>query len=148
MNFLAIFKNPAENRLRAGWRILGQQLLLVFTLMLLEDYITTPFKHSVSQNGLLILDAITGILAFGISVWLAGKWLDHRPFTDFGFRFRRGWWIQLGFGMSLGAFLMGFIFLLEWSLRDVRIIQIGFTVEPNASFVLGLAVMFIHYIGI
>jgi membrane protease YdiL (CAAX protease family) len=148
MKFLSIFKDPTAGRLRAGWRILGQQILLVFTLMSFEDYLTAPFKRSISQNGSLILDAITGILAFGISVWLAGKWLDHRPFADFGFHLRRGWWIQFGFGMSLGALLMGFIFILEFGFGYVQVIQLGFTVEPNSSLLLALAVMFIHYIGI
>src|SRR5689334_18498251 len=111
MKFLEIFKNATENRLRSGWRILGEQLLLVFVLMLLEDYATAPIKSSLSQNALLVLDAITGILAFGISIWLSGKCFDHRRFVDFGFHLSRFWWIQLGFGAALGVFLMSLIFL-------------------------------------
>ena len=148
MKFLEIFKNATENRLRSGWRILGQQLLLVFILMLLEDYATAPIKSSLSQNALLMLDAITGILAFGISIWLSGKWFDHRRFVDFGFHLSRFWWIQLGFGAALGAFLMSLIFLAEWSLGYVYIIQVGFTVEPGMSLAFVLLVMFIHYSGV
>jgi membrane protease YdiL (CAAX protease family) len=148
MRSSALCKNTTENRLRAGWRIVGQQLLLVLTLLLLEDYATAPLKANLSQNGLLILDAITGILAFGISVWLAGRWLDHRPFADFGFHISRGWWIQLGFGAALGALLMGLIFLAERSLGYIQIIQFRYTVEPDASLAWALLVMFIHYIGI
>jgi CAAX protease family protein len=148
MKFLKIFENETENRLRSGWRILGQQLLLVFVLMLLEEYATAPIKSSLSQNVLLMLDAITGILAFGISVWLAGNWFDHRRFVDFGFHLSRLWWIQLGFGAALGALLMSLIFLAEWFLGYVYIIQVGFTVEPGRSLTLALLVMLVHYIGV
>jgi CAAX protease family protein len=148
MNILAIFKNQTENRLRAGWRILGQQLLLVMALLVLEDYITAPFKSSISQLNLLLLDAITGILAFGISTWLAGKWLDHRPFADFGFHLSKRWWIQLGSGAALGVLLMATIFLSQLVLGYVRVIHIGFTVDPNISLTLTLVVMLIHYIGV
>jgi membrane protease YdiL (CAAX protease family) len=117
-------------------------------LLLLEDYASAPFKTSLSQNGMLVLEAVTGILAFGVSVWLAGRWLDRRPFPDFGFHLGRGWWLQLGFGAALGAFLMCMIFLVEWLLGYVRIVEIGFTVEPQASLAWALLVMFFHYIGI
>lgn len=128
--------------------MLGQQLLLVFILMLLEDYATTPIKFWLSPAALLVLDAIAGMLAFGISVWLAGKWLDHRRFVDFGFHVSPLWWGQFGFGALLGAFLMIFIFLVEWAFGYVDILQIGFTVDPTLSLALALLVMFIHYIGI
>jgi membrane protease YdiL (CAAX protease family) len=79
---------------------------------------------------------------------LSGKWFDHRRFVDFGFHLSRFWWIQLGFGAALGAFLMSLIFLAEWSLGYVYIIQVGFTVEPGMSLAFVLLVMFIHYSGV
>jgi membrane protease YdiL (CAAX protease family) len=144
----SIFRAKTENRPRAGWRILGHQLLLVLCLLLLEDYVTAPLKTSISQYGLWIVDTVTGILAFGMSVWLAGRWLDRRPFADFGFHISRAWLIQLGFGAALGAFLMAAVFLVEWALGYIQITQFGFTVEPGTSLIVGLLVMFMHYIGI
>ncbi len=148
MNLSLFFFNSADGRLRAGWRLLAQQLVLVFALLVLEDFLTVPLKPSLSQNGLWILEAVIGCIAFGVSVWLAGRWFDKRPFADFGFHLSRRWWIQLGFGMALGAGLMAFIFLAEWALGYVRILQFGVTVEPGASLVWALTVLFIHYIGI
>jgi membrane protease YdiL (CAAX protease family) len=55
------------------------------------------------------------------SVWLAGRILDRRPFADFGLHLNRDWWIDLGFGLFLGAFLMLLIFLVEWSAGWVTI---------------------------
>lgn len=148
MSISFIFRNKVENRVRSGWRILLQQFLLVFALLVLEDYIFAPVNSLLSPAGMLIKDTITGILAFGISVWLASKWLDHRPFADFGFHVSRQWWRQLGFGAALGAFLMGVIFFLELAFGYVRVTQIGYTVEPGLSLASALLVMLIHYIGV
>jgi uncharacterized protein len=143
-----LLKNKTDNRFRAGWRILGDQLLLILFLMLFGDFATTLIKSSLTSNGMLIMDAITGILAFGLSVWQAGRWLDHRPFVDFGFHLSRNWWVQFGFGAALGALLMGIIFLVELILGYVQVVQVGYTVVPGASLIWALLVMFIHYIGV
>ncbi|HAX70321.1 MAG TPA: CPBP family intramembrane metalloprotease domain-containing protein [Anaerolineae bacterium] len=148
MNLSLPFFNPADGRLRAGWRLLAQQLVLVFALLVLEDFLTTPLKPSLSQNGLWILEAVVGCIAFGVSVWLAGRWFDKRPFADFGFHLSRRWWSQLGFGMALGAGFIAVIFLTEWTLGYVHIVQFGVTVEPGASLAWALTALFIHYIGI
>jgi hypothetical protein len=47
------------------------------------------------------------------TVWLAGRFLDRRRFADFGFRFSRRWFLDLGFGLFLGSFLMTGIFVVE-----------------------------------
>jgi hypothetical protein len=49
------------------------------------------------------------ILTFLLAGWL----LDRRKFVDFGFNFSRQWWLDLGFGLGLGAILMVLIFLIE-----------------------------------
>ena len=38
-----------------------------------------------------------------LTVWLAGRFLDRRPFSAFGFHLGAGWWLDLFFGMVLGA---------------------------------------------
>jgi membrane protease YdiL (CAAX protease family) len=60
----------------------------------------------------LLLELATVLITFG-TVWLAGRILDRRRFVDFGFHFSTRWWMDLGFGLFLGAFLMGAVFLLE-----------------------------------
>jgi membrane protease YdiL (CAAX protease family) len=63
-----------------------------------------------------------GVLAVAlVSVWLAGRFLDRRPFAGFGFHLSRSWWLDLGFGLALGGVLMAGIFLAEWALGWVSI---------------------------
>jgi uncharacterized protein len=59
------------------------------------------------------LDSIAGVAAAVVALWLAGRFLDRRRLPAFGFHFDRGWWLDLVFGMGLGAVLMAFIFGVE-----------------------------------
>jgi CAAX protease family protein len=47
------------------------------------------------------------------AAWLTARLLDRRKLAGLGFHFRREWWIDFGFGLALGAVLMGLIFLVE-----------------------------------
>ena len=68
-----------------------------------------------------LLSSVATLAAALTSVWLAGRFLDRRPFATFGFRLNRGWWFDLCFGLALGAFLMTAIFLVELGLGWVSV---------------------------
>jgi membrane protease YdiL (CAAX protease family) len=127
--------NPNDRRLRAFWRILIQGLvwftlvsiLTLIPLLILWSYwiaegslnVYDPLAMSNSMidlmyepAGFFIIEVCT-CLATLVTVWLAGRLLDRRRFADFGFHFSPRWWLDLGFGLFLGAFLMTCIFLVE-----------------------------------
>jgi membrane protease YdiL (CAAX protease family) len=62
---------------------------------------------------LLLLTAPLELLLRPVSVWLAGFFPDRRRFSDFGVHVNPDWWLDLGFGLALGAVLMGLIFTVE-----------------------------------
>lgn len=126
----SVFWNEEEARLRAGWRVMLQ--LLIFLVLLIGPAVLvvpwlvgTPWAESsfgavgsarrgseVVLPPLLLLSGWT-LLAALASVWLAGRFLDRRALVGFGLRLDRNWWRDLGFGLALGAFLMGAIFAVE-----------------------------------
>ena len=127
-----IFFNRNERRLRAGWRILFQGLIFFAGVMLVNILVGILLFLLIQATGGNAMDPQTillmsaqpltriltalGALAFALlSYWIAARWLDRRPFKDFGFRFNRDWWIDLAFGLFLGAILMVFIFVVELS---------------------------------
>jgi uncharacterized protein len=135
---LTLFYNPAERRLRAPWRLLIQRVFFLTLLILssglmsilaglallltgsegervIELFDSSPYLTIIS-----VLAALAGTL---LSVWLAGRWLDHRPFADFGLHNKRGWWLDFGFGLVLGAVLMALIFLVELAAGWVTITE-------------------------
>jgi len=152
----SIFWQPDQKRLRALWRIIVHAGLLMVLLVIPEtiagtiafgwiisrgeispDQLTDPV---VLQSVVLDEPAVIMILYAGfipvlmISVWLAGRFLDRRPFRDFGFRFNRSWWMELGFGFALGAALVGLIFLGEWLAGWVSVEDTLVTQTPGAPF--------------
>jgi hypothetical protein len=140
---VSIFWNRDQRRLRAAWRLLiqgltwlGVQIVLqvpvgiAFGLALLGSGQATPeqlmdpafvmdrFTNSPLLAGVLQITMFVTVLA---TVWLAGRFLDRRRFADFGFRFNRAWRLDFGFGLLLGALLMGLIFGVELAAGWVRV---------------------------
>ena len=116
------FRNPLEHRLRAVWRLLLQIILLLIisglsalAVVAISGVSFSGMGDAVAASPLLsITTSIVGLAAAVASIWLAGRFLDRRPFSGFGMHVReRGWWSDLGFGLFLGALLMTCIFLVE-----------------------------------
>lgn len=108
-SFLAtIFLSPEEPRLRAGWRLLIQTLL-----MLLFGAILGAVALLL---GILDFDSIWGqILNFLIvtgSVYVARRWLDRRSFESLGLRLDRNTLFDLLAGLGITFVQMGFIYVL------------------------------------
>lgn len=68
-----------------------------------------------------LISRLSAVVAILISLWLAGKFLDKRRFRDYGFDIDRGWWLDLGFGALLGAFLMCGVFLIQFAFGWVSV---------------------------
>ncbi|MBE0682609.1 MAG: CPBP family intramembrane metalloprotease [Anaerolineales bacterium] len=102
-----IFWNTDQNRLRAGWRFLIY-FILFFMLTIGKDVLVSSFNAAPLPKAIAYLIYLASGL---ILTWGMARFIDHRLFTDFGFHFDRKWWLDLGFGLILGAFLMTGIFL-------------------------------------
>jgi membrane protease YdiL (CAAX protease family) len=98
-----------------------------------------PSTLSGSQ-ALPVIGGVATLMAVLLSVWLAGRFLDRRPFADFGFHLGRGWWLDLSFGMTLGALLMTLIFLIELAFGWITITGALQSLVPGAPFVLAILI--------
>lgn len=108
-------------RLRAGWRVaiqLGMWLILSAAIHAwVGGSLATALLARIPALGTgivqlgFVLSTLAGALA---STAMAVRWLDHRPFADLGLHVDRNWWVDLAFGLGLGAGLMTLIFLVEW----------------------------------
>ena len=140
------FINPQEQRLRMGWRVLVQVLLMIaialpLSLIFAAVYSGSPAGKSGMEpmqalnasEGLLTLNEIFTLIAILGGVGLAAKFLDHQRVREYGFRTDRKWWGELRFGLLLGAGLMGLLFLVEWATGWVTITG-GFYVKGNWPF--------------
>jgi hypothetical protein len=87
---------------------------------------------------LSLIGSVAGLAGAVLSVWLAVRFLDRRPFGDLGFRLDRGWWLDLAFGMALGALLMTMIFLVESGLGWISVAGSFETPGTGAPFALAI----------
>ncbi len=110
---VAVFWNARERRLRAPWRLALAAVLFVVagTAVGVVARLLPPLalgSAAVSAGGA----ALTAALVVAV-VAVAGLVLDRRTVADFGFSFDREWWVDLGFGLALGVFLMTLVFLVQ-----------------------------------
>lgn len=132
---MGLFLEEGTGRLRALWRLAIQywvyRLLvpLVFNLLLVAWLVVGSGGRTVSGGlgavpdspALPLVSAVAGLVGAALTVWLAGRLLDRRPFADFGFHLGAGWWLDFLFGIVLGALLMTAVFLTELGLGWVRV---------------------------
>jgi membrane protease YdiL (CAAX protease family) len=146
------FFDEVTGRLRAPWRLLLQYLAYTVTVPLLVNLLAGAFllagtgagsSSTSALAGSPLLPVIGGVAGLGgalLSVWLAGRFLDRRPFADFGFHLSVGWWLDLLFGMALGALLMTTVFLVQSGLGWVTVTGSFESLVPGAPFRLAVLV--------
>jgi membrane protease YdiL (CAAX protease family) len=71
-----------------------------------------------------------------LTVWLAGRFLDRRPFAGFGFHFGGAWWTDFAFGLGLGAALMSAVFCFQLASGWISVTE--WFVSPGIGFLVGL----------
>ena len=83
-----------------------------------------------------------------VSVWLSTRFLDRRSFSDLGLQLNKDWWLDFGFGMALGALLMGGIFLTEWAAGWINITGTFQTDTPGQPFALAILLPMLLFIAV
>jgi len=153
------FWNTQERRLRFFWRLFLQSLLLLipFSFFTSLTFALVRFFFSSNESLLspsgLLLNTLSGVwMATSVifSVWISGKYFDHRSFQEYGFHFKSGWRRDFIFGLVLGALLMVFIFLIELSAGWIHIDGFFQPTLPGFSFMPGIlgALIFFVCVGV
>lgn len=167
-NILSIFWNSQDRRLRAFWRLAIEGSIwfslqigvgLAAAVIILAAAVLTGWMPAQSIPGTsnqimdlmtrpditVVLEVVTTLITFAC-VWLAGRFLDRRKFTDFGFHLSARWWRDLGFGLFLGAALMTGLFLIESAAGWITVDGYLVTSQPGGSFPLALLAPIVLYL--
>lgn len=99
---LHVLVNPQEKRLRAGWRLLIQ-IAAFFAVVMLTAGVSANIHDRALAPIAGALVYLFGGLAFSAAM---ARFIDKRKFADFGFHMRREWWVDLGFGLGVGALML------------------------------------------
>jgi uncharacterized protein len=134
-----IFLTSEERRLRSGWRLVGQlMLLLVFIFLFgIPAFIIYP-PNTTNLDELLLLSTIVGFPAITISVYLARRYLDRRSIASLGLYLNPQAVKDLGFGFGLAAFMMGVIFLAHLAAGWLILEGFVWNFEPVQTVVLNI----------
>jgi uncharacterized protein len=107
-----LFWNARERRLRAGWRLLVF-LVMLLAVAVLEGRVRAGLAGRLPDLYEGLVRALVFALLIAVVLYLAGRVLDHRRMSDYGFHFSRKWWTDLGFGLVLGALLLFGVLAVE-----------------------------------
>lgn len=164
-----LFWNKDENRSRALWRmavhlltwsilsgILQPVLVLLFNAFM--DFLKKGWAEfpgsgqpidlfSNSWINFVILPVAT-CLAILLATYFVGRWVDRRKFREFGFHFSKTWWLDFGFGLVLGAGLMGGIFLFGLLTGTMKLTGYFQSYLDNVHFSLGLVQFMILFVQV
>jgi hypothetical protein len=116
-----IFLSPDEPRLRAGWRLLLQTILMVFlggcfgiVLVIILVLLYPSILGSVESlpPELLLLSVLVEAFVFTVSIFLARRFLDKRSIESLGLRLNTWTLIDILTGIGITFLQMGLIYLL------------------------------------
>ena len=138
-----IFISPDEPRLRAGWRLLIQTVLLI-VIGIIAAFIASFFGPSI--GGSLVVGQIMEFIAITGSVYIARRWLDKRSFVSLGLEFNRWTFIDILVGVVITFVLMGFIYLLMSVLGWLTFKGFAWQFDPVSLVVKNVLIFFMAFI--
>lgn len=139
-----IFWNINERRLRALWRLLGAVLFIV----ILTIVVGIVFAMLGATSPAPYIGQLQLNIAIVVAIWLAARFLDRRKFSDTGIQLKKDWWIDLGFGLVLGALLMAAIFLVEIAAGWITISETFRTANSGQSFIVAVLLPILFYLSV
>jgi membrane protease YdiL (CAAX protease family) len=137
-----IFLSPDEPRLRAGWRLLIQTILLfVFGAVI---SIAASFLGPLS--GSLLWGQILNFIIITASVYVARRWLDKRSFESLGLKLDKHTLLDILTGIGITFIQMGFIYVLMLGLGWLTFEGFAWEFDPISMLIREVVTFFIAFI--
>ncbi len=115
-----IFFSPEESRLRAGWRLLLQSILLGLFFCVMS-FPVMWFGPGQTETWVFGFFALAECFAITISVFYARRFFDKRSFTSLGLSLKTVWVKDILAGVGIAAIMMGVIFAIGYFLNWINI---------------------------
>jgi membrane protease YdiL (CAAX protease family) len=135
LTFKHFFISHDEPRLRAGWRLLIQSMVMLVLLVCFSLPIAFSPDFLTTQEGLLY-SQVAELLAVALSVYLSRRLLDKRSFSSLGLKIDRQALADVLVGVGIPFFMMGVIYLIESSLGWLTFTGFAWQSDP-AKMVVG-----------
>jgi len=140
--FVKIFLSPDEPRLRAGWRLLIQTVLMfVFGAILF-----IPAGLLGYNGGSLLVDQILNLILTTGSIYVARRWLDKKSFESLGLKLSRQTWIDLMLGIGITFVQFVFIFAVMLGLGWLTFEGFAWQFDPLGTVIKGVLTFFVVFL--
>ncbi|HJS17521.1 MAG TPA: type II CAAX endopeptidase family protein [Anaerolineales bacterium] len=138
-----IFISQHEPRLRAGWRLLIQTILLIL-ISILVFLVASLFGPVV--GGSLFLEQFLNFIAISGSVYIARRWLDKRSFESLGLKLNGQTFVDILAGIGITFIQMGFIYVLMQVLGWLTFEGFAWEFDPINVVITSVLTFFIVFI--
>jgi uncharacterized protein len=138
-----IFISPDEPRLRAGWRLLIQTVLLI-VISIIVTILAGLF--SPIAGGSLIAGQIVEFIAVTGSIYIARRWLDKRSFKSLGLKLDGRTLVDILAGVGITFILMGTIYLLMSAFGWLTFKGFAWQFDPVNIVVTNVLLFFVGFI--
>lgn len=138
-----IFLSPDEPRLRAGWRLLLQTILM-FAIAILVSLLAGVLGPRV--GGSLIFGQIMNFIMITGSVYIARRWLDRRSFESLGLKLSGQTWIDILAGIGITLLQMGFIYVVMFALGWITFQGFAWQFDPISVVISSVLATFVAFI--
>lgn len=108
-----IFISSNEPRLRAGWRLLLQTLLMIILAVILQSAFGMFFIPGKNGSVDLFIGQILELVIFLTSIYVARRFLDKRSFISLGLQINRRAVGDVLIGIAITFVMMGSIYFVE-----------------------------------
>lgn len=140
-----IFLSPDEPRLRAGWRLLIQTLLL-FIFGTIITIVAGFFGRFLDGSIGSIWNQIINFLVITSSVYVARRWLDKRSFESLGLQLDHRTLPDILVGIGITFVQMGFIYIVMLALGWLTFEGFAWEFDPLSVVIRSVLTFFIVFI--
>lgn len=129
----AVFTSHRPRRLRSGWRILIQTALE----LALYIFLSFVFFRNISNTNqqALVFDRLIFVAATTLSIFLARRYLDRRPFDSLGLKINFWMLWDLGFGFLIAGVLMAGIYSFEFQAGWLKFVGYRWQQDSLGTFI-------------
>ncbi len=151
-----IFLSPSEPRLRAGWRLLIQSLIMLMLglcigipVILLPMMFETP-AHTLLPPEMVLPELLASLavefLAITVSIFMARRFLDRRSFASLGFKLKWRALVDILAGIAITFVMMGLIYILMWSSGWIKFEGFAWQTQPVGAVVVNTLLIFLAFV--
>jgi|SRR5271157_2321428 len=145
-SFLAtIFISPSEPRLRAGWRLLIQTIVLII-LSGVAGLIFYFIPPSLILSSSLLIGELAELFAFAGSIYIARRFLDKRSFISLGLKIDKHAMLDLLAGIIITFVMMGTIFIAMQALGWLNFESFAWNIDPVVMVITQVILFFFIFI--